>query len=158
MDNESLLTHLWGSFKSNVEQTLVKLNLRNEAAATTIPMDRPLSEAEYAIAKWALLHADPPATSFVPQLDVARVIGGCSCGCPTVDFKIPEGTPREEPRDNPVGDAIGEVNGMMVGVMVMQTAGYLTCLEIYDLSDIEHPYGLPSLESLRPFEAAPKTD
>jgi hypothetical protein len=43
------------------------------------------------------------------------------------------------------------VNGKMVGVMLLQSQGYLTCLEVYDLSDIEHPYGLPDLSSLKPF-------
>jgi hypothetical protein len=46
---------------------------------------------------------------------------------------------------------MGEVNGKMVGVMLLQNQGYLTCLEVYDLSDIEHPYGLPDLTSLKPF-------
>ncbi len=41
----------------------------------------------------------------------------------------------------------------MVGIMLLQRGGYLKCLEIYDFSDIEHPYGLPDLNSLRPFEA-----
>ena len=68
---------------------------------------------------------------------------------------MPEGTAKAEPRDNPIGDAIGEVSGKMVGVMLLQRDGYLKCLEIYDLSDIEHPYGLPDLSSLRPFDAAP---
>jgi hypothetical protein len=72
-------------------------------------------------------------------------------GCPTVDLLIGPDTPRAEPRDNPVGDAIGEVNGKMVGVMLLQNQGYLTCLEVYDLSEIEHPYGLPDLTSLKPF-------
>jgi hypothetical protein len=37
----------------------------------------------------------------------------------------------------------------MVGVMLLQSDGYLRCLEIYDLSDIEHLYGLPEVSSLR---------
>jgi hypothetical protein len=60
-------------------------------------------------------------------------------------------TPRAEPRDDPVGDAIGEVNGKMVGLMLLQSQGYLTCLEVYDLSDIERPYCLADLRSLKPF-------
>jgi hypothetical protein len=53
--------------------------------------------------------------------------------------------------DNPVADAVGEVDGKMVGVMLLQSGGYLACLEVYDLSDIERPYGLPDLRSLKPF-------
>ena len=69
--------------------------------------------------------------------------GHCSCGCPTADLRLPEDTSRVEARHNPIGDAIGEVSGKTVGVMLLQSDGYLRCLEIYDLSDIEHPYGLP---------------
>ena len=157
MDLASLLGQLRRSFKEDLRKTALKLNLQSEVAAKTIPADRPLSEQESAIARWLLLHSDPPASSFIPQLEVARVTGLCGCGCPTVDLSVPEGTARAEPRDNPIGDASGEVDGKMVGVMLLQRSGYLTCLEIYDLSDMEHPYGLPSLDSLRSFEPASKS-
>jgi hypothetical protein len=153
MDLASLLSQLRRSFKVEQNETTLKLNLESDVAAGTIPVDRPLSEQELAIGRWLLMHSDPPVSSFIPQLDVARVTGHCGCGCPTVHLSIPQGTERAEPRDNPIGEAIGEVDGKMVGVMLLQRDGHLTCLEIYDLSEIEHPYGLPSLDSLRPFEA-----
>ena len=156
MSLSSLLSQLRRSFTVDTDVSISKgKSIRDSAvvAAETIIVDRPLTEHEYAIAKWLLLHSTPPATDFLPQLDVARVSGHCGCGCPTADLKVPEGTPKAEVRDNPIGDAIGEVNGKMVGVMLLQRGGYLKCLEIYDLSDIEHPYGLPDLNSLRPFEA-----
>jgi hypothetical protein len=118
--------------------------------AKTIAVDRPLSEKEYEIAEWLLLNAKPPATAFLPQLKAARVTGHCSCGCPTADLTITENIPRAEPRENPVGDALGDVDGKMVGVMLLQRDGYLQCLEIYDLDEIERPYCLPDLSSLRP--------
>jgi hypothetical protein len=127
--------------------------LKNEDPAQTIPLDRPISRDERAIAEWLLCHSRPPALSFLPQLDGARVTGQCSCGCPTVFLRVAEGTPQAQPQENPIGDALGEVSGNMVGVMLLQNCGYLSCLEVYDLSDIPHPYGLPELKSLRPFEA-----
>jgi hypothetical protein len=129
--------------------------IKNEEPAGTIPLDRPISSEEHAIAEWLLLHSKPSAVSFLPQLDGARVTGQCSCGCPTVDLRVAVGTSPAETQDNPVGDALGEVNGNMVGVMLLQSGGYLTCLEVYDLSDIPHPHGLPELKSLRPLEAGP---
>jgi hypothetical protein len=127
--------------------------LKDQERATTIPLDRPMSSEERAIAEWLLRHSHESAISFLPQLDNARVSGQCSCGCPTVDLRVAEGTPRAESQENPIGDALGEVDGNMVGVMLLQSGGYLNCLEVYDLSDIQHPYGLPELKSLRPFEA-----
>ena len=119
---------------------LFKGNLDDVQPAKALPLDRDLTSDERAIAEWLLLNADPPATAFLHQLDSARVTGQCSCGCPTVDLLIGPDTPRAEPRDNLVGD-----------VMLLQSQGCLTCLEVYDLSDIEHPYGLPGLSSLKPF-------
>jgi hypothetical protein len=112
---------------------------------------------EYIIAKWLLINATLPATDFLPQLDVARVSGHCGFGCPTADFRLPENTSRVEARDNPIGDAVGEVNGKMVGFMLLQSDGYLRCLEIHDLSDVKHPYGLPDVSSLRPWDANPNS-
>ncbi len=158
MSLASFFTRIRRSFAIDTDASLLKLNLDSNtsiARAETIIVDRPLTEHEYAIARWLLINANPPATAFLPQLDVARVSCHCSCGCPTADLRLPEDTSRVEARDNPIGDAIGEVSGKTVGVMLLQSDGYLRCLEIYDLSDIEHPYGLPDLTSLRPWDAAP---
>jgi hypothetical protein len=133
----------------------VKSVPKNGEPARTIPLDRPISGEERAIAEWLLLHSEPAAISFLPQLTGAWVTGQCGCGCPTVDLRIAEGIPPAEPQDNPIGDAFGEVDGYEVGVMLLQSGGYLACLEVYDLSDIPHPYGLPALKSLRPLEAGP---
>ncbi len=64
-----------------------------------------------------------------------------------------EGIPAAQTEDNPIGDALGAVDGKTVGVVLLQSGGYLTCLEVYDLSDSEIPcfFGLPDLKSLRPF-------
>jgi hypothetical protein len=46
----------------------------------------------------------------------------------------------------------GRNDGNMVGVMLLQSGGYFACFAVYDLSDIPHPYGLPEMKSLRPWE------
>ena len=116
--------------------------------ATTITLDRPLSDEEHAIAEWLLRNAEPPALDFLPQLKVARVTGRCSCGCPTVDLTIPQDLPREKYRRSPIAEGTGYVGPDMVGLMLFQAGGHLTCLEVYDLSDISHPYPLPALATL----------
>ena len=115
-----------------------------------IPLERGLSDEERAIAEWVLTHATPPALSYLPQLDLARVTGGCKCGCPTVHLTVPERAPRGEPRDSPIGDVTGTADGKLVGVMLFHNNGLLTSLEVYDLSDIAHPYDLPAVNTLRP--------
>ncbi len=151
------LSKLFRRPRQNLKVTPDEEPLRSaqeDLRATTIPLDRPLSSQEREIAEWLLNNTSPTSPSFIPQLDHVRVVGCCSCGCPTVDLRVAEGTTPAMPQDNPIGDAIGEVNGNMVGVMLLQRSGYLTCLEVYDLSDLKHPYPLPDLTSLRPFEAA----
>ncbi len=152
MDLQLLLSQLRRSFKVKPEDSLPGPLPKDGERATTIPLDRPLTEEERSIAEWLLVHAIPPALDFLPQLAIARVKGQCSCGCPTVDLRVPEETERAEQHDNPIGDVVGEVNGYTVGVMLLQRGGHLTCLEVYDLSDIERPYGLPDINSLRLFE------
>ena len=137
---------LWSRFRA------LRSVIVDERRAKTIPLDRPISREERTIAEWLLLHSKPSAFSFLPQLDGARVTGQCSCGCPTVDLQVADGTSPAHPQENPVGAALGEVNGNTVGIMLLQSGGYLACLEVYDLSDIPHPYGLPELMSLRPWE------
>jgi hypothetical protein len=113
------------------------------------PLNRGLSEDEKALAEWLLRHASPPALSYIPQLELARVVGKSDCGCPTIDIRLPKGTVPAEPRDNPVGDAFGTVNGESVGIMLIQHGGLIVCFEVYPLDDIRHPFGLPELHSLQ---------
>jgi hypothetical protein len=143
----SLLTNLRGLFRRKPKVTFTE----HIGAAITDILARPLTPEEHAIAEWLLLNASPPASEFLPQLENARVVGQCSCGCPTVYLRIDTDTPPAEPRNNPVGDAVGEVGGMMVGAMMLQSGGYLESLEVYDLSEIQRPYGLPDINSLEPF-------
>jgi hypothetical protein len=113
-------------------------------------IERSLSKEEHAIAEWLLTHSVPPALSYLPQLDLVRVTGKCKCGCPTIHLRVPVGTTPAEIRDNPIGDAFGNVDGNLVGVMILQRDGFMTCLEVYDLSEISRPYGLPDFTSLQP--------
>ncbi len=116
----------------------------------TLALDRALTDEELRLAERLLQDAGPSAASYLPQLLGARVTGHCTCGCPTVYLQI-EKCLRADPVENPVGDMLEEVNGNLVGIMLLQSGGYLSCLEVYDLSELERPYGLPSMESLRPF-------
>jgi hypothetical protein len=53
-----------------------------------LPVDRPLSEKEYTLAKWMLENGTPEASNFLDQLDKARVVARCGCGCASIDFGI----------------------------------------------------------------------
>jgi hypothetical protein len=70
-----------------------------------------------------------------------------------VDLRVADGIAAAQPQDNAIGDALGTVDGNPVRVMLLQSGGYLTCLEVYALSDSEipSPFGLSDPKSLRPF-------
>jgi len=102
---------------------------RRNKSATTVEMDRTLSEAERSLAMRLLREFAPPeAIAFLPQLDQARVTGKCSCGCPTVDLTVPaELRVADPPLNCPLADAFGCVDRKHVGVMLFQAGACYAC-------------------------------
>jgi hypothetical protein len=88
--------------------------------------------------------------ALLDQVDTARVIGGCDCGCATVDLAV-EGAPPSHaiaypiPNDATVLDAQGEIVG---GMLVFVRDGYLAQLEVYGNDSPISPF--PSVDRLRP--------
>ena len=116
-------------------------------------MKRPITEAEAAVVRRALevaLTADvaPSLTSTISGL---VVVGGCDCGCPSVDFAYPS----ERVSKHVIADGVGlSSDGSQVGVIVWDTPTHITGLEVYGMED-PHPRALPAPQSVRPWEAAP---
>jgi hypothetical protein len=119
--------------------------------AQVVPIFRSLNPQERAIAQWLLEHADPTGSHFIHQLDAARVTGLCECGCPTVSLHVGQEVISAFSRRNLIATAIGRVDGGWLRLMLMQSKGYLTCLNVHGLDVIEQSFSLPSLESLRPY-------
>lgn len=65
-------------------------NNENEplAAPFSQPEHRPLNDAERSLLEWLLAHGSPDARQYAPQLLQARVVGRCTCGCPTIDLAM----------------------------------------------------------------------
>jgi hypothetical protein len=129
----------------------LKRNLAATEAATTLPLDRPLTPEECKLAEHLLRYAGVQgAAAFIPQLIQARATGRCSCGCPTVDLSVPsELRVSYPPAKRLIADATGRVNGKVVGAMIFQDDGLLTLLEVYRLEDVsEDTFGLPSIETI----------
>jgi hypothetical protein len=88
--------------------------------------------------------------ALLAQVDAARVVGFCGCGCATVDISVesePSTTSVAHPIPNEAvvldddGDGIG-------GVLVFARDGYLAGLEVYDFNGV--PISpLPSTDRLR---------
>jgi hypothetical protein len=114
---------------------------------------RPLSNEERALIMWLLLHGDPSARQFLPQLDRTLARGNCACGCPSIDLIVSE--PTSTPGVEPIilVDFVGTVGGKNVGVVLRQTGGCLSELEVYGLTGNPNQFCLPDLSTLRPWSA-----
>ena len=121
---------------------------------TSIPEDRPLTAQEVALVRWLLNHGTAASTSFMPQLDQARVVSRCYCGCASIDFAIGGMVP-------PAGDGIQiladyewqTAERHLFGVFVFARAGLLAGLEVYSVDGLADAKCLPAVEQLRPLGA-----
>jgi hypothetical protein len=119
--------------------------------ATVHTLHRYFYPDERAIVETLLQYSDPHRTGFKHQLEVARVKRQCSCGCPSLGIFIPQQTLPAEGSNKLVAAAIGIADGGCVSVMLFQSEGYLASLNVLNLEPINKPYGLPRLDSLKPY-------
>jgi hypothetical protein len=113
-------------------------------------LNRPINDDEVRVIRTALERCAeiPNASALVPTLSNLRVVGGCECGCASVDFDV---TAPEQKR--PIADGLGLLsNGKRVGVIVWGTPDAVRGLEIYDMSATVRDLPLSQLQSITPWE------
>lgn len=113
--------------------------------AETLPEDRQISNAEAAIVRWLLLHASVVGdlSHLAPWVSGLRVVGRCSCGCPSIDFMVGG----QGMGASPIANAIGRTaDGVDVGVILWERDGAVSGLEFYDVT--QPVRSLPMEESL----------
>jgi hypothetical protein len=117
------------------------------------PALRPLTREEEKLLRWILENWPDEAKSFLPQIEGIRAENSCSCGCPSISLAVSDGVPTAiAGKDRIVVDLSGQTSeGFSVGVLLFQDDGKLSELEIYPFDD-EGTFGLPTIESLSPFE------
>ncbi len=118
-----------------------------------IPEDRELTPTEYAITRWLLEHGKPEALQFIEQLEHARIVSRCPCGCASVDFEI-SGLPKGQGGMNILSDYLFGDESDPKGIFVWECNGILAGIEVYGLAT-DAPKNLPSIESLRPYGPEP---
>jgi hypothetical protein len=115
--------------------------------STPVP-ERPLSQEELALVRWLLTNA-PVAGSLAdlaPLVASLRVVGRCSCGCPSVDFR----SNGQSSPFRPIADATGRTaDGAQVGVILWGHEDVISGLEIYQMVGLVRE--LPAVESLKPW-------
>jgi len=145
----------------SIKQILRKWSGRKPVAATpepsayTIPENRPLTRQERTLTEWLIANGVPEARSFRAQLDHLRVVGRCSCGCPTVDLAVESSQGSTAGASLILADYIGVTpEGIEVGVILHAREGKLSELEVYSLGKTDttnRTFDLPAIESLKPF-------
>lgn len=118
-----------------------------------IPVERPLADAEYELARWMLEHGEPEAKAFLPQLRQAHVVARCSCGCASIDFEI-AGHPRPTGGLRILADFLYGGESDLSGVFIFERNGLLAGIEVYGIAG-DAPETLPEHASLRPFGSSP---
>lgn len=111
--------------------------------------NRPINDDEVRVIGTALQRCAeiPEASALLPTLSNLRVVGGCECGCASVDFAI------TTPEQRPIADGLGILtNGELVGVIVWGTPDAVSGLEIFDVSATATGLPLSQLQSIIPWE------
>jgi len=94
------------------------------------------------------------APNVFAALGSLRVIGGCGCGCESLDFV--EHDPQRPSR--PIAHGTGTTPaGGDVGLIVWGTDEAVVGLEVYDLGAGQQDIKLPLEDSVRPFVAGEST-
>jgi len=112
--------------------------------------NRPINDDEVRVIRAALERCAeiPEAPVLVPTLSKLRVVGGCECGCASVDFAV--ATPEQR---QPIAEGLGILaNGEHVGVIIWGTPDGVTGLEIYDMSASATGLPLTQLQAIIPWE------
>jgi len=112
-------------------------------------MERTVTPIEAAVVEWLLDHApvgDVAAYRLQP-VEELRVVGGCGCGCSSLDFR-PDGARGARI----IADALAVyADGQQAGLILWGRGGEIVSLEVYDC----HPKAsqrFPQILDLRTFE------
>jgi len=97
--------------------------------------------------EFLLAHRRSWTTDYSEQLDGIRVIGGCGCGCPSLDFER-----RDAGKTFVISDVVGiSPEGVLCGVLLWATEKDLHSIEIYSFGGGTH-FSLPNPADLRIWE------
>jgi hypothetical protein len=123
---------------------------RHRSVMRAAPAPRQLSDGERAVVRAVLVHADfDGRDTLLADVDTARVVGRCGCGCASVDLRVPgdknDAPAYPIPNEATVLDQDGNDVG---GVLVFAGDGHLRQLEIYSYAP-DPIREMPDVEYLR---------
>ena len=107
---------------------------------------RPLVEGERDLIEALLGASGSAGWRFIDQLETATVVGGCACGCPSIDLFLDHQSAGARPTPLVMADAVAP-EGTPVGVILWVCGGALSRLEVHPW-DNTSVFGLPRPETL----------
>ena len=113
---------------------------------------RPLTVDEHDLIEAMLGAVRSGVSRYIKQLESAEVIGGCGCGCPSIDLIVASAVTEAAPSPVLLADAESP-EGVQVGVILWARDRCLSGLEVHpwDGSDVIR---LPHPETLRNLRTA----
>jgi hypothetical protein len=118
-----------------------------------VPSPRALTDEERTLIRWMLDHAPGDVAPFLQQLDGARVVSGCPCGCASIDLEIDGHPTGREDGLRILADFLYGDETTLCGAFVFEKEGVLAGLEVYGLA-VGAPTILPAPEMLRVWDGA----
>ena len=112
---------------------------------------RPLTENEHDLIEALLGAVRSGVGRYIGQLDSLEVIGGCGCGCPSINFALRSGNPDGRVQPLILADAESP-EGVSVGVILWVRSGCLSGLEVHPWDGtvsfrLPHPDSLHNLRT-----------
>jgi hypothetical protein len=110
------------------------------------------TEDEHRLVEWLIANSSPDSLKYANQIPQLRVVNGCPCGCPSVDFAIADRS--RFGFSELIARADGRTpEGTPVWVTLHSRQGKIAELEVYPLARHAGVLGLPKLESLKSITA-----
>jgi len=126
--------------------------VRNPFRKPPIREKRALTDEERRLGRWMLEHGEPDARAFLPQLDRARVVSRCPCGCATIELEVDGFAPVKDAGLEVLGDFWCQDGDDTNGIFIYRYGDVLGGIEVYGLSG-DAPKALPAPGMLHPMEA-----
>jgi hypothetical protein len=112
---------------------------------------RELSAEERGLTDWLLRHGAAEGIDFLTQLEHAKVIGHCNCGCASIDFSIDGRRPKTFGMRVLSDFQWKDEQGRLFGAIVFEQDDLLAGLDLWSIDGIATAYVLPSVEALVPY-------
>lgn len=119
---------------------------------SVIPENRPLTASEAELTHWLLENGKEGAEDYLPQIERARVVQRCGCGCASVDFSVEGNKPNVRAGMEVLSDYSWRTSaGNLCGAFVFAREKQLAGLEVWSIDGNETPSSLPTPNELKAY-------